>query len=219
MEVEDEPSIKDEYVSSVGDAQTDVDAENESQIGTGITSSHRSGKSRIDVEFRPAETSSSRPLSKISSVKNLGRSFDFHTRTRFDATQTILQSRSDSYIIRPPPSDNDIWRRKPPDFRAQDFAPRPPPRNSQYAVKPWLYSTQKDSFYEKGLQEKKEEILLPEIAKPMTQSADWPEFVRRFHIVDSEEARQAFVREGKFSDEPYEPPKPHDFRGVSNGLL
>ncbi len=67
--------------------------------------------------------------------------FSFEGRISFDAHQDLSKTRSSNFHIRHPPKDDDIWKIPPPDFRPQNFAPKPLKRNSREAMKPWKYGT------------------------------------------------------------------------------
>lgn len=69
------------------------------------------------------------------------REFTFATQGRFNAGQDLVLTRSDSYVIRKPPKEDDIWTRPPPDFRPQQYLPKPPKRNSRESMQPWKYGT------------------------------------------------------------------------------
>ena len=43
--------------------------------------------------------------------------FGFHAKTAHDAEEALLQTRSENYKVPPPTTDNDVWKRPPPDFR------------------------------------------------------------------------------------------------------
>ena len=79
--------------------------------------------------------------SRASSNKTLTLTpFGFEAKTSFNASDDLTQTRSKSFTIRPAPVDDDIWKRPPPDFRPQVYAPKPPKRNSREAVQPWKYT-------------------------------------------------------------------------------
>ena len=68
------------------------------------------------------------------------RSYDFTAKASFDASQHLLKSRSDTFLLGAKIPDNDIWKRPPPDFKPQIYAPKPPKRNSRDAMRPWSYT-------------------------------------------------------------------------------
>lgn len=108
------------------------------------------------------------------------------------------------------------YRRPPPDFRPQVYAPKPPRRNSRDAVKPWNYQARFDDDppRSKGNPPKLPEIYAP--SKPGSSLIkEKPPFIRNFRISDSNDAKLELVKKFKEvegSVEPYKQPGPHDFR-------
>lgn len=133
--------------------------------------------------------------------------FGFDAKTSHDADEALLQTRSESFKLRPPVVDRDIWKRPPPDFRYAVYDPKPPKRNTVDSQQPWLYGTipgQREKITrEKG-------SLMPLIFR-QTPSGPAP-LVTRFHIARPFTAKKQFVREGMNPAGEYETPKPHDFR-------
>ncbi|CAD5110663.1 DgyrCDS41 [Dimorphilus gyrociliatus] len=142
--------------------------------------------------------------------------FGFDVKTSFAATESLLNVRSANFSIRQKEEDNDIWKRPPPDFRPQVYAPKPPKRNSRDAVKPWKYHAR---FDDEPPRSKNIPPKLPEIFAPVKPgenlTKEKPRFIRTFRINDSYDAKLDLVkkfREVKGSVEPYQQPEPHDFR-------
>ncbi len=139
--------------------------------------------------------------------------FSFDGRTSFDAQQDLSKTRSSNFHIRPPPKDDDIWKKPPPDFRPQNFAPKPPKRNSREAMQPWKYGTL-PGIRSGGKKEQK--VFLPHILQLEPKEEEPADFVTRFHVLDSSEAKQEGVRSLQFPAGDYHNPKIHDFRPVSD---
>ena len=135
--------------------------------------------------------------------------FGFEARTSYNATEDLLNTRSANYRFRPPPPDNNIWKRPPPDFRPQVYAPKPPKRNSRDAVKPWKYGTKPG---EKEEVTREESVKLPLILQAKSQ--DENPFVTHFNILDPYQAKILGAKYGSYKPGAYKMPQPHDFRGV-----
>lgn len=105
------------------------------------------------------------------------------------------------------------WDTRPPDFTLQLYQPKPPKRNSRYAMIPGY----DEDVWIKNAKEKRrqkvqfERIPLPKILQPPV--SDKPLFNRQFRIIDSHEAKIRFVRNGIHKRERYTTPGPHAFRG------
>ena len=79
---------------------------------------------------------------QLSATQSLnGGEFTFASQSRFNASQDLVLTRSDSYVIRKPLKEDNIWTRPPPDFRPQQYLPKPPKRNSRESMQPWKYGT------------------------------------------------------------------------------
>ena len=140
--------------------------------------------------------------------------FGFEAKTSYDASETLLHNRSEKFKVKPLPPDDDIWKRPPPDFRPQNFAPKPPKRNSRESQQPWKYGT----FPGHTSVKSPKVVRLPYILQPQPPK-DTP-FVTQFpDIPGSYEAKVEAAKEGFFKPGPYQPPVPHDFRGVSHVTL
>ena len=136
--------------------------------------------------------------------------FGFHSKTQYDANESLIQIRSENFTKPPPIIDDDIWKRPPPDFRPQVFAPKPPKRNSRESMKPEKYGTFPGKYV---TFRRPEQTTIPHILLP--PKPDEGRMVLRFHIDRPFTAKKKFVREGMYSPGEYEIPKPHDHRGVS----
>ena len=138
--------------------------------------------------------------------------FGFDSKTSYDATEALLQCRSDGFELPEPEVDDDIWKRPPPDFRPQCYAPNPPKRNSREAMKPWNYGTIPGK--REIVKRQKGTVRLPHLLQEQTDEK--ARFVTDgFDIPDSYQARLMFAKEGMNKPGPFIDPKHHDFRGVS----
>lgn len=135
--------------------------------------------------------------------------FGFTSKTQYDANESLIQIRSENFSKLVPEKDNDIWKRPPPDFRPQVFAPKPPKRNSREAMRPENYGT----FPGKHVTVKRPvRNVIPHMLRPA--KPDEGRMSLRFHIDRPFTAKKKFVREGMYKAGKFKNPQPHDFRGV-----
>ena len=159
------------------------------------------------------EFSSPSPRSSQSSLGFVP--FGFNSKTNYDANETLIQIRSDTFVRKPDPVDDDIWKRPPPDFRPQKFAPNPPKRNTQASQRPWLYGTIPG---QREITKRPRRTVIPHLLKPK-ETDEKEKIVTLFHIDRPFTAKKKFVREGMNKAGEYDNPKPHDFRGVSQSQI
>ena len=146
-----------------------------------------------------------------SSASSLGIvPFGFHSKTQYDANETLIQIRSEKYEPTDPIKDNDIWKRPPPDFRPQIFAPKPPKRNSRDSMKPWDFGTIPG---QRGFVKRERQKIIPHILLP--QKKDEGRFITTGRMMRPFTAKKRFVTEGMYHPGEFEDIKEHDFRGVS----
>lgn len=163
----------------------------------------------------------------------LETSFSFRGQIDFDATQSLLRSRSDCFLQSKRKQDREkaqslqekstAWDIRPPDFRLQLYQPKPKIRNARESMLPnynedeWraqLAAKKKDPI-------KYERIPLPKILQEPKRELE--PFVTRFDIPDSHAANMMFVKSGKFPSGSYSNPGQHVFRpdtftAVSTGI-
>ena len=163
-----------------------------SSLGSSLTPSTRQPSAQTSLAFKP---------------------FGFESKNSFDASLDLTKSRSARFAVKPPVPDNDIWKRPPPDFRLQVYNPKPPPRNSREAMKPWLYGT--ESRQEKAKKTDEERIFLPSIFKNKCDDEEGNFDLRSNDLMDCFEAKKHFARTGMNPAGLYHNPRPHDYRGVS----
>ncbi|XP_033103217.1 uncharacterized protein LOC117106011 [Anneissia japonica] len=136
-------------------------------------------------------------------------SVDFMSRDDFKASKNLRLTRSGQYTIEKEKLDQDVWQRKPPDFRPQTYRPSPPKRNTRESMQPWKYGTFPGTSKPKPLVSY--ELKFPKLLQPARPKSR--QFINKFKIIDSDEAKQLFVKEGMYPREAYQMPKKHDFRG------
>ncbi|KAL4227254.1 hypothetical protein ACF0H5_012700 [Mactra antiquata] len=134
--------------------------------------------------------------------------FGFHSKTNYDANESLIQMRSENFDKVVVPKVEDIWTRPPPDFRPQKFAPNPPKRNSRESQRPWLYGTipgQRES-----IKRNRPKVIPHLLQEKKTEDKG---LVTYFHIDRPFTAKKKFVRDGMYEAGEFNNPKPHDFRG------
>lgn len=134
--------------------------------------------------------------------------FGFSSKTNYDANESLIQIRSDNFNKHIPVKVEDIWKRPPPDFRPQKFAPRPPKRNSRESQQPWLYGTIPG---QREIIKRDRSKVVPHLLKPKVKEDRG--LVTMFHIDRPFTAKKKFVREGMYQPGEFIDPAPHDFRG------
>lgn len=152
------------------------------------------------------EFSSPSPTGSSSSVGLVP--FGFHSKTNYDANESLIQIRSDNFHKNVPRKEDDIWTRPPPDFRPQKFAPNPPKRNTRESQKPWLYGTIPG---QREIIKRDRSKVVPALLKPKVKGDK--NLVTIFHIDRPFTAKKKFVREGMYQKGEFIDLTPHDFRG------
>ena len=117
-------------------------------------------------EISSADTMTSSGLASRRTVRTNYdiQPFGFHSKTAYDATESILNQRNDNFRINPPARDNDIWKRPPPDFSPQNFRAKPPKRNSRDAMRPERFHSRHDDT----VRETQSSVALPHILRTKT---------------------------------------------------
>ncbi|XP_068670570.1 putative uncharacterized protein C7orf78 [Montipora foliosa] len=149
--------------------------------------------------------------------------FSFRSQIEFSAKQDLLRSRSecsldskrarDKRIQEKESKNRTAWDIRPPNFTFQIYQPKPPKRNSRYAM---LQGYNEDEWIKK-LKEKRrqrvqfEHIPLPKILQP--PESNNPPFISQFRVLDPHAAKIVFIKSGILKREPYATPGPHAFRG------
>ncbi|ELT99161.1 hypothetical protein CAPTEDRAFT_197220, partial [Capitella teleta] len=135
--------------------------------------------------------------------------FGFHSKTQHDASESLLNTRCKHFLPKQPIPDNDIWKKPPPDFRPQNFAPRPPKRNSRDSQQPWRYGTLPGEG--KMTKRPKRPVHLPHILQPKTDSVT--QFVTHFRDIPDAYAAKLQASKSAINDAgEYTGPQIHDFR-------
>ncbi|WAQ98072.1 hypothetical protein MAR_022445 [Mya arenaria] len=147
--------------------------------------------------------------SQSASTSSVGAiPFGFNSKTNYDANESLIQIRSENFLRKPEIKEEDIWKRPPPDFRPQKFAPNPPKRNSRESQRPWLYGTIPG---QREIVKRERPKVVPHLLKPKSQEDRG--LVTMFHIDRPFTAKKKFVKEGMFYPGEFQNPAPHDFRG------
>lgn len=171
---------------------------------------HNASGSQTDQNDNSSYGRTKSSVSNTSSVMSLGIiPFGFEARTSYDASESLALTRSENFHIKPKPVDNDIWKRPPPNFRAQNFASHPPKRNSRDSMQPWKYGTIPGK---REIIKRPKVTILPHILNPKTPEGT--RFHTQFNIPDSYDGKVEMARELTNKADPYENPKPHDFRDL-----
>lgn len=138
-------------------------------------------------------------------------SFGFHAKTKHDASESLIQVRSAKFRRKNTVLDEDIWKKPPPDFRPQIFAPKPPKRNSRESMKPWNYGTIPG---QREIIKRPDRTVLPYMLQNHQEKEK--DFATLFRIERPFTAKKEFVKSGKNEEGQYIMPKPHDYRQVSS---
>ncbi|XP_006822125.1 uncharacterized protein LOC100374336 [Saccoglossus kowalevskii] len=163
-----------------------------------------------EVHSRRSSARSGRSTASSSRKSSaFAKPFGFNNKTNFAALENLVLTRSDSYILRKPPPDDNVWKRPAPDFRPQVWAPSPPKRNTQDSMKPCKYGTYPGDYLKRPRKPRAQ--VLPHLLLP--ERAASPQIVTRFRIPDPYEAKLLYVKHGVYPKGQYKMPKPHDFRG------
>ena len=151
------------------------------------------------------------PSRADSSTSSLGlMPFGFPAKTNYDANESLIQIRSENFEKKVVEKEEDIWKRPPPDFRRQCYAPKPPRRNAVESMKPWLYGTIPG---QREVIKRPRRKVIPHLLQP--QKEEEKKFEAYYHIDRPFTAKKKSVIEGMYEAGEYENPRPHDFRGVS----
>lgn len=149
------------------------------------------------------------PSRADSSTSSLGlMPFGFPAKTNYDANESLIQIRSENFEKKVVEKEEDIWKRPPPDFRRQCYAPKPPRRNAVESMRPWLYGTIPG---QREIIKRPRRKVIPHLLQP--QREEEKKFETYYHIDRPFTAKKKSVIEGMYEAGEYENPKPHDFRG------
>nr|XP_054767825.1 uncharacterized protein LOC129275075 [Lytechinus pictus] len=146
---------------------------------------------------------------RTTSVLNHG-TVTLSDKSKYQAGQDLLVTRSDSYLIRPSEKLDDIWKRPPPDFTLQRYMPKPPKRNTRESMQPWRWGTFPGEKKVAQTTTEKPTVTLPKILQPPRPRSR--KILTRFNIPDSDQARKEAVKTLVHPKETFENPQPHDFR-------
>lgn len=155
--------------------------------------------------------SRSRPLNETK-LTSLHNSFDFTAHDKYQATSDLLLTRSASFSVPHKTLTKDVWSIKPPDFRPQNYLPKPPKRNTRESMQPWKYSNE-TNFEPKTKNKKKHEVKMPKVLEPRRPKSR--KMNLKFDILSADDAKKMTVKGGLYPKGKYSNPVPHDFRQVS----
>ncbi|XP_001641159.2 uncharacterized protein LOC5521353 [Nematostella vectensis] len=164
-----------------------------------------------------------RPRVPSASSTSLDSPFSFQALVDFDATKSLLRSRSDCFLESKRSQDKErqrkildestVWDIQPPDFRLQLYQPKPVKRNSRAAM---LKNYNEEDWRLQHSDRRRERVVFERVPLPkilQNDSGKSRNFVTSFRVPDSHASKIMFVKEGKFNPGSYKTPGPHMFRG------
>ncbi|XP_071942092.1 putative uncharacterized protein C7orf78 [Antedon mediterranea] len=158
----------------------------------------------------PPMAESKKPFYQDKAGQYASHSVDFKSQNEFKANSKLCLTRSEKYNIQKPEINRDIWQRKPPDFRPQTYRPKPPKRNTRLSMQPWKYGTFPGTNKPQQTTVESYELKLPKLLQPERPKSG--QLINTFKIIDSNESKKLFVKEGMHLKGTYKMPEKHDFR-------
>ncbi|KAJ1101442.1 hypothetical protein NDU88_006510 [Pleurodeles waltl] len=136
-------------------------------------------------------------------------SFVFARKVQFSANKELSIRRSKAVVQPRPVPDNDIWKRKPPDFSVRLYRSLQLPQLTAEYEREEVDTRNRIRFWETVSELSK---LQGELFPDLMGRWEPPKLQTRFPHIGPYEASLMFVKNGKFPSGPYKDPKPHDFR-------
>ncbi|XP_031562637.1 uncharacterized protein LOC116298358 [Actinia tenebrosa] len=163
-----------------------------------------------------------RPRIPSASSSSMESSFDFRKQIEFDATKSLIRSRSDCFLDSKRKQDKERairrreestpWDVKPPDFRLQLYQPKPKTRNARESMIP---DYDEDVWRREQRERTREKIKFERVPLPKILQKEGPAekpFLTKFRIPDPYADKIMFVKDGKFHPGPYRNPDLPVFR-------
>lgn len=157
-----------------------------------------------------------RPRIPSASSSSVDSSFNFRNQIQFDATKSLIRSRSDCFLDSKRKQDKERtfrqreestpWDIKPPDFRLQLYQPKPKIRNARESM---ILNYDEDKWRREHRERTREKIKFERVPLPKILQHEGPveeHFVTKFRVPDSYTAKLMFVKDGKFQPGPYRNP-------------
>ncbi|XP_019958997.2 putative uncharacterized protein C7orf78 homolog [Paralichthys olivaceus] len=132
----------------------------------------------------------------------------FERKTQFSARRGLCLARSKYFKLPETESHQlDVWSIKPPDFSLKLYRSLSVPQRKE-----------RKTFTVPAAQQTTSGIFLPDVSRESYKRNDPVKFITSYRPPDALESELEFVRTGKFPSEPYENPRPHDFRPLDENL-
>ncbi|XP_069504722.1 putative uncharacterized protein C7orf78 homolog [Ambystoma mexicanum] len=142
-------------------------------------------------------------------------SYIFARKIQFSASQDLSLRRSEAAVRPKLVPDNDIWRRKPPDFSVKLYRSLQLPKHSTETEKEDVDMSGRIRFLGTVNELYK---LQGDLFPDLIGKKEPPKLITRFPHIGPHEASLMFVKDGKFPSGTYKNPKPHDFRQYETGI-
>ncbi|KAM5158325.1 uncharacterized protein C7orf78 homolog [Mantella aurantiaca] len=137
----------------------------------------------------------------------------FPRQVKFSANRRLAGERSDHFSNPKPMPERNIWMRKPPDFSVRLYKSLTLPRRSEESHRKEKKEVTEDTRQTNNLE------VIPGIWNPIQLSTKQPKkFFTKFKHIGPFEASLMCVKEGFYSKDEYQDPKPHDFRQYETGI-
>ncbi|KAG7216455.1 hypothetical protein INR49_001941 [Caranx melampygus] len=142
-------------------------------------------------------------------------SVGFEAKIHFSASQDLCIARS-KYFKLPETRETqgDVWSIKPPDFSLRLYTSLSGPQKKDSKTR----GNPADPQTTETKRRTRTGIFLPHVSDERFKRKELPEFIAPYRPPDALETDLMFIRAGKFPSEPYNNPKPHNFRPLDEDL-
>ncbi|KAK2909787.1 hypothetical protein Q8A73_007502 [Channa argus] len=137
-------------------------------------------------------------------------SVGFERKIQFSASQDLYFARSKYFKLPEPESWGDAWSIKPPDFSLRVYTSVSVPQSKERQAH--LNVQQRSDTKRKTAKS------LTNVLHERYKRKDPPKFITSYRPPGALESELMFIRTGKYPSEPYQNPKPHNFRPLDETL-
>lgn len=130
------------------------------------------------------------------------RRYLFTRQVQFSANKKLAVERSNNFTIPKPIPEQNIWKKKPPDFSLRLYKSLNLPRRSE------------ENKVKETLKKNVMEVIRDAPPPPREKSKEPDRFLTRFKPMEPIEASISYVKNGVYPKDKYKDPRPHDFRQV-----